>query len=166
MKKVLCVVVAIVALLLAAPPVLAIPPEHFVVTFDEAPWLIADCGGYTVETDALITIKGTTFLNKDGEATRVATLWQIDAVYSSPETGVSATMNSETFHSVLDVETGEQRSSGVQFHLVVPGAGTLLIDAGRLVFDDDFNITFAAGPHPVYLPQEGDLDRICAYFAG
>jgi len=59
----------------------------------------------------------------------------------------------------------KQSLAGIQFRLTIPGEGTVLMDVGRLVFDADFNITFEAGQHPVYYPEEGAFEKLCVWFA-
>jgi hypothetical protein len=44
----------------------------------------------------------------------------------------------------------------------VPGGGAVLLQAGRLVFDDAGDVVFEAGPHQVL---SGDTDKLCEALA-
>jgi hypothetical protein len=46
--------------------------------------------------------------------------------------------------------------------LVLPGAGNIFADVGRVVFDADGNIIFEAGPHQFL---HGDVASLCAAMA-
>ncbi len=48
---------------------------------------------------------------------------------------------------------------GLNFHLSLPSGSTVLIDAGRLVFDIDGNIVFQAGNHEF---EDRDVGALCA----
>jgi hypothetical protein len=54
-------------------------------------------------------------------------------------------------------------STGLQYHLMVPGLGNVLLDAGRTVYDfTTGSYIFLAGPHQVVT---GDTAGLCAAFA-
>lgn len=50
---------------------------------------------------------------------------------------------------------------GLVMHLTVPGGGIVLLDAGKVVFDET-GVAFVAGPHQVL---EGDFAKLCAALA-
>ena len=165
-KKILVAITIAIILGAMALPVLAKPPDHFFVSFAEAPFLIADCGDYEVWTrDYQIYLNGTIHYDKEGNSTRIIQHWSGDGFFWSPETGKEVYMDSNLFNSVDVLETGDTKSAGVQFRLTIPGEGTILMDVGRIIFNPFPNITFEAGQHPVYFPEEGATDKLCAWFA-
>jgi hypothetical protein len=52
--------------------------------------------------------------------------------------------------------------SGPVFLFTAPGVGTVAIDVGHLVFEND-EVVFEAGPHQ--LLENSDVDALCAYLA-
>lgn len=158
----------IITILLAAMavPALAKPPDHFSDWFAEAPLVIADCGEFTVESkDTIIYLDGTVHYDKNDNPIKMIMHWSSEGVFWNPETGKEVSMESNLFNSVDYFETGETISAGIQFKLTLPGEGTILMDVGRMVFEPYPVITFAAGQHPVYFPDEGGLEKLCAFFA-
>jgi hypothetical protein len=63
------------------------------------------------------------------------------------------------FITSADGTTVEQ---GLRSAYTVPGAGLILLNAGRVVFDPSGDVVFVAGQHQV---REGDVGAFCAYFA-
>jgi hypothetical protein len=55
-------------------------------------------------------------------------------------------------------EDGGFLEIGLNFHIRLPSGRTVLIDAGKLFFDDG-ELVFEAGKHQV---EEGDVDAFCA----
>jgi hypothetical protein len=55
-------------------------------------------------------------------------------------------------------EAGGFLEIGLNFHIRLPSGRTVLIDAGKLFFDDG-ELVFEAGKHQV---EEGDIDAFCA----
>lgn len=165
-KKITLALIITFLLAAMAVPALAKPPDHFSIWFPEAPLLIADCGDFTVETkDYIIYLDGTVHFDKDGNPIKAITHWSGEGFYWSPETGKEVPMQSNLFNSVEYFDTGETISAGIQFKLTLPGEGTILMDVGRMVFEPYPVITFTAGQHPVYFPDEGGLEKLCAFFA-
>lgn len=165
-KKIIIVITITILLSALAMPVLAKPPDHFSDWFEEPPYEIADCGDYVVATKGYtIYLDGTVHYDKAGDVTKVITHWNGSGYFWNPDSGKEVFMDSNLFNSVDDYETGETASSGIQFKLTLPGEGTILMDVGRLVFQPYPDITFAAGQHPFYFPEEGGLEKLCAYFA-
>jgi hypothetical protein len=170
-KKILMATTITILLAAIALPVLAKPPQHFSGFYEEAPWTIADCGDFTVETkDTTIYLDGTVHYDKDGNMIKGITHWRGDGVYWSPETGKEVHMDSNLINTIDYYETGETIPSetiatGIQFKITVPGAGTILMDVGRMVFQPFPDVIWEAGQHPVLLPDDGGWEKLCNYFA-
>jgi hypothetical protein len=61
------------------------------------------------------------------------------------------------------IETAyDTTNAGLEVRFVLPGAGLLMLDAGRVVFGNDGDVT-VAGPHVLL---EGDVGALCAALAG
>ncbi len=55
---------------------------------------------------------------------------------------------------LVDTITHEGTTSGIVFRVVVPGAGAVLLDVGRITPKRSGEILFEAGPHQFF---DGDL---------
>jgi hypothetical protein len=65
------------------------------------------------------------------------------------------------FHNtvLVDAIAHEGTTSGIIFRVVVPGAGAVLLDVGRITAKRTGEIIFEAGPHQFF---DGDLAGVCA----
>jgi hypothetical protein len=125
--------------------------------------LIAECGEFDVLTDFVVDGQSTIFFDSAGnpDYARVH-LRFVDFFYNS-ETGEGFTEH-EHSNTLLDLPSGEEvTSSGVSYRVTVPGEGVVLLEAGRLEFNEAGGIVFVAGPHQV-LSQ--DTDKLCEALAG
>jgi hypothetical protein len=153
---------AIMAVMLAlAGPASAAKPE--VVTFrEEGTEFIADCGDFDVLTDFVFDIRALVFFDEEGNEDFARAHVQIQDFYYNSETGEGFT-ETEASNNVTDLSSGEEVTSvGLRYHVTVPGEGLVLVDAGRLEFDENGEVVFAAGPHQV---EEEDFDKLCAALA-
>jgi hypothetical protein len=125
--------------------------------------LIAECGEFDVLTDFVVDGQSTIFFDSAGnpDYARVH-LTFVDFYYNS-ETGEGFTEH-EHSNTLLDLPSGEEvTSSGVSYRVTVPGEGVVLLEAGRLEFNEAGEVVFVAGPHQV-LSQ--DTDKLCEALAG
>src|SRR5215218_9313497 len=130
--------------------------------------LIAECRDFGVRefevlTDFVVDGQSTIFFDSAGnpDYARVH-LTFVDFYYNS-ETGEGFTEH-EHSNTLLDLPSGEEvTSSGVSYRVTVPGEGVVLLEAGRLEFNEAGEIVFVAGPHQV-LSQ--DTDKLCEALAG
>ena len=124
--------------------------------------LIAECGEFDVLTDFVVDGQSTIFFDSAGnpDYARVH-LRFVDFFYNS-ETGEGFTEH-EHSNTLLDLPSGEEvTSSGVSYRVTVPGEGVVLLEAGRLEFNEAGEVVFVAGPHQV-LSQ--DTDQLCEALA-
>jgi hypothetical protein len=63
---------------------------------------------------------------------------------------------------ITSFPSGTTVEAGLRSAYTVPGAGLVLLNAGRVVFDPSGAVVFEAGQHQVL---DGDLGAFCAYFA-
>ena len=62
---------------------------------------------------------------------------------------------------ITDSDDADIRA-GLRNAYQVPGAGVVLLDAGRLIFDANGDLVFEAGQHELL---NGDIGAFCEYFA-
>jgi hypothetical protein len=153
----------VLALLLAFMPItvaLADGPIISGPTHYEGADVLADCGSFQVldvyETEELDRI----YLDQEGNLVKaIVGYWGTDT-FTNSVTGKAYTMD---FHntSIIDFSTTPRTNAltGVVYRLVVPGAGAVFLDVGRIVFERGVGIVFQAGPHQLF---DGDFDALCA----
>jgi hypothetical protein len=153
---------AVMALMLAlAGSASAAKPE--VTTFHiEGTEFITDCGDFDVLTDFVFDIRSIVFFDDEGNADFARSHVRIHDFYYNSETG-EGFAETEASNNVSDLPSGEEITSvGLRYHVTVPGEGLVLVDAGRLEFDENGEVVFAAGPHQV---EEEDFDELCEALA-
>lgn len=119
---------------------------------------VVDCGTYFLEGNFVEDVRVTTFSDRTGTPIRA----EIHFNYSGTLTNLSTghTFRDPGHYKVVqDLRNGNQSAIGMVFAITVPGEGVSVLDAGKVVFDADFNIIFEAGPHQ-FLHGGGDL--VCA----
>jgi hypothetical protein len=136
----------------AAPPMKEVSPGSF--TFDDT----ATCPGITItqqneERDTVIEFSPErVVIQRHGVATLTAN-------------GKTLTSNfSATIF--LAPPTTIAKVVGTVYNIQVPGAGTLLLDAGNIIMDfstDPPTVLHVGGPHQQF---SGDVTALCAYLAG
>jgi hypothetical protein len=120
--------------------------------------LIAECGDFEVRTDFVVDGQSTVFFDSDGNPDYARIHLRFVDFYYNSETGEGFTEH-EHSNTLLDLPRGvEVTSSGVSYRVTVPGEGVVLLEAGRLEFDEAGNLVFVAGPHQVL---RGDTEKLC-----
>jgi hypothetical protein len=76
--------------------------------------------------------------------------------------GVTLSDDADFTHT-FDFTTGINGDLGVITHVIIPNGGTVLIDAGRVLSDDQGNLLFVAGNHQMI---SGDVSAYCAALGG
>jgi hypothetical protein len=137
----------------AAPPTSSTFPQ-------QGTQLLADCGSFQVFDDYVVTVGQTIFYNNDGNPVEVHLAISGTDTYRQSVTGQSITMGSH-FMVHIDEQARLGSSGGLQYHLMIPGLGHVLLDAGRTVYDSTGALVFSAGSHQV---ATGDTAGLCAAF--
>jgi hypothetical protein len=141
------VLVVVAGALALASTAAAQAPINFRVPFDETEvedWSLATCG---FEITAHLAGTATVQLIRDSTGSTTRIQIHVNATGTFSANGLSLAQATDD-NRVIDPEKGTETDVGIPIRLSVPHAGVLTLDVGRLVFDDDGNSTFEAGPHP------------------
>ena len=145
---------ALSGILLIAQPASATPPS--VETFhDEGEFVFEDCGTFLLTETFTVDVRVTTFFNAQGDAVRVAEHINFVGVITNSDSG--NTYRDPGHHQfITDLTTGLTTVVGVVFNTPVPGLGPVLHDAGKIVFDENGEVSFVGGPHTVFFGTNPD----------
>lgn len=126
-------------------PVLAREPQIETFEFLDEP-LVVDCGNFNALFVDDISVKITTYFDKDSNPKRFQAHLNFDGTVTHSKTGQSF-----KDHTVLNVtgdlpfdEASEARR-GVSAHITVPGKGVVVLRVGRIVTNENFIPIFVAG---------------------
>lgn len=119
---------------------------------------VADCGTYLLEGSFVEDVRATTFFDKTGTPIKVEFHFNYVGTLKNLSSGRTF-RDPGHYKVVLDLRNGTQSAIGMIFAITVPGEGVVVLDAGKVVFDSDFNIIFEAGPHQFL--HDGPA-RVCA----
>ena len=119
---------------------------------------IADCGSFKILDNFTIFSSVILWFDNDGNITRFIEQNYGTDQFSNSVTG--KTLAPMHFHNTVLVDRIDHVAStnGIVFRYVVPGAGAVLLDVGRIVTSHG-NIVFEAGPHQFF---DGDLTGVCS----
>jgi hypothetical protein len=159
MKRIimLSTLVTTMAVMLAlAGSAFAASPEQVTIQ-EEGTEFIADCGDFDVLADYVLDMRIITYFDRAGDPDSSKVHFQFQSFYYNSETG-EGFAETETGTDVFDIETGELTSHGLSYRVTVPGGGAVLLQAGRIVYDEAGNVVFEAGPHQVL---SGDTEKLC-----
>ena len=121
---------------------------------------LVDCGSFQVLDVYELNFTVKQFFDEEGNLVKIVEqVWGTDT-FTNSVTGKAYPMD---FHNntIVDFSTTPPRAAnmGVIFRLIVPGAGAVFLDVGRIVLDRQGNVYFQAGPHQFF---DGDVDCLCA----
>lgn len=125
--------------------------------------VIADCGDFEVVDDFVFDIRSLAFFDRAGNEDFARNHFVIHDIFSNSVTGESFATTTRQ-NVVVDLPSLKEISgSGLSYRVTVPGEGVVLLQAGRLEFDEAGNVAFQAGPKQVL---EQDFAKLCAALAG
>jgi hypothetical protein len=127
---------------------------------EEGTDVLVECGSFEVldvySNDGVASL----FYDKEGNLVKIIIEYAGTDTFTNSVTGKAYPMD---FHntSLIDFSASPRRNAvmGVIFRLTVPGAGSVFLDVGRIVFERGTGIIFQAGPHQLF---DGDFDALCA----
>jgi hypothetical protein len=160
--------IRLIASSLVLVSLMAFPPLSFATAdgpvvegpiHEEGTSVLADCGSFQVLDISELNYITRLFFDEEGNLVKIVEeVWGTDT-FTNSVTGKAYPMD---FHNntIVDFSTTPPRAAnmGVIFRLVVPGAGAVFLDVGRIVLDRQGNVYFQAGPHQFF---DGDLDALC-----
>lgn len=152
MRSVIVAVVAALAMVFASTiaatrTAFAVPPETTKTEFVEINAPVANCGDFTIIANYTGTIKETVYFNAQGDPVRLLFQGRATGTLTNSVTGYSVKDAPSIRNSFVDLVTGTATHVGVDFHITVPGAGVVVLVAGKIVFEGNGPPTFIAGPH-------------------
>src|SRR5882672_5825969 len=165
MKRVVCLLVSLVALSSITPTLAQGGPVHLGPFHEEGTDLLADCGTFQVLDHYVTERRIIRFFYDNG--IRKSDIQQFSGTdtFINSVTGKSYTM---TFHNTtfIDYDTSGHfvglANSGVGYRLTIPGGGAVFLDIGRFEVDTEGNVIWEAGPHHFL---HGDFTGLCTAMA-
>ena len=130
--------------------------EEFDFVVDQEP--AGNCGDFHIVADGTGRVRITTFFDRDGNPIRVAFHGRYKGTLTNSVTGASLLDAPSVANITFDLINGTQTNIGAFFTVTLPGQGTILIEAGRIVFDGSGPPIFIAGPH---LPPDEQISALC-----
>lgn len=154
MRRLALLAVALAPLALAGTA-LADPPTKTTVSSGPETFVVPDLCSFPITITDTRTVTTITFENGD-----VQRHVRVDATLSA--NGMSVSEN-DSVNVFIDASSPRVRTIvGAFTRISVPGAGILVLEAGRIVFDVGTGaILFEAGPHDFTF--HGDTAALCAY---
>ena len=108
------------------------------------------------------TFKVTTYYDSAGNPVKsILTNYNVRYTETATANGRTLVANYPAVY-ITSFPSGASVQLGLRANYTVPGAGAVLLDAGRLVFAPDGTVVFEAGQHQ-YL--DGSPTAFCSYFA-
>jgi hypothetical protein len=165
LKRTLLVLSSVVLPCVFAAPALAVPPttEVFEVEVGDFTDVNTELCGFPITFDESGTYKVKTFYDAQGNPVR-SILSNFNARYNATATANGKTLSTNYPLAVItSFEKDLRLELGLRNAYRVPGAGVVLLDAGRVIIDRATgDVLFEAGQHQFL---EGDADAFCNYFA-
>ena len=147
--------------LLPLSSVLAAKPNITVYEYPVVGEWIAECDGFSIlaDSDYKLTIKE--YFDKDGmlieERNHLAILNGV--VYNSTNSTKSLPEGPDRIYFRIDPDTGHMTQTGIALRVHVPGQGYIIINAGRVILDEFWNVLWERGNN---MWLNGEIDVLCA----
>jgi hypothetical protein len=154
---------ALIVLPLAlAAPALAVPPTTVVFTVDNDSSVNTSLCGFPITFTQNGTFKETTYYDSAGNPVKsILTNFNSRFTETASANGKTLVANFPAVN-ITSFPSGEFVTAGLRSAYHAPGAGLILLNAGRVVRDASGDVVFEAGQHQVL---DGDVGAFCAYFA-
>ena len=155
--KPLGAVVVLAILLATATAVIAAPPVFS--TFDGQGTDEYDCGDFSIVDEWTVHVRYRDFYDNQGNYIRTAASVAFTDHWRNPDSGEE--INASTQHMQQEWDAAGASLHGLAYHVVVPGVGNVLIDAGY-IYETTGNppVRTFHGNHQFY--EQGDLSALCA----
>jgi hypothetical protein len=106
------------------------------------------CAGFDANIERDFTGRETAFFDQQGNVVRVQVAADMSGSVTNSVTGKTVALRGHIFIDI-NPATGSATWVGPVWLGNDPGAGSVIKDTGRIVFDANGNIAFEAGPHDV-----------------
>ena len=160
--------ICVVAFLTFVPvfPVLAASPEviHFRDSGED--FHVFDCGTFFVNGASEEKGEITTYFNQAGVPIKLKVHMVFNGQLTNETTG-KALRDWDRYTVSVDLQSSSITYAGLPARFFIPGAGVIIRDAGKIVFDPATNaVQFQAGPHPFfYITDQEFVTLICSALA-
>jgi len=163
-RRILAACFVILLTLALVPPAFAAAPEIEHFRHSGTDFHVLDCGTFFVNFEFDFKVSVTTFFDKAGTPVKYKEQLVFNGQFTNETTGRTLLERDRNTLS-QDLQSGIVTIVGLPFRLFIPGAGIVLRDAGKFVFDPATGeVLFDAGPNP-YL-SEPEIDAlICSAVA-
>jgi hypothetical protein len=119
--------------------------------------------GFEVWEDVTWEYRGKAFFDKDGNLVRVQRHWRVEGrVFNDDDPEQFLEYKNAVYNEVWDPETGETRYTGLWALVTLPGYGSIFIDVGLVLLDEDFNVIYEAGQHQWW---GANVEGLCEHLA-
>jgi hypothetical protein len=131
---------------------------------EEGTTVLHDCGSFQILNVYKLDFIEKQFFDKEGNLVQlVERVWGTDT-FTNSVTGEAYPMS---FHNDVGVDFSTSPSWGanmaILFRLIVPGAGVVFVDVGRITLNRQGNVYFQASPHQFSEDDfEGNFEGLCA----
>ncbi len=161
MRKWFLALAFIVLPLAFSAPALAVPPTTEVFVVDNDTSVNTSLCGFPITFTQNGTFKVITYYDSAGNPIKsILTNYKVRFTETATANGKTLLANFPTVY--ITSSDGTTVESGLRSAYTAPGAGLVLLNAGRVVFDPSGAVVFEAGQHQVL---DGDVAAFCAYFA-
>jgi hypothetical protein len=128
--------------------------SNFVVVNDP----VANCGNSYIIANGSENTRLWTYFDQQGQPVRVVFHGRYKGKLTNSVTGASILDSPSVANISVNLITGTETHAGAFWTVTTPGGGTVLIEAGRLVFNGEGPPVFIAGPHRAI---EDSLNILC-----
>jgi hypothetical protein len=125
---------------------------------DSADFVIDDLCSFSIDVSEHVEGVHKIFVNQQGDVIRETFHVAFQGTWTSEASGKSL-IEQETLNQTFDPANETLTVLGLNWHFKLPSGRTVVIDAGRLIFDAEGNIIFEAGKHQV---EDTHLQIVCS----
>ena len=141
---------AAAVLVAAATPAAAQAPDHWMNAFTTDPYVIAECSGYDVLEQDVVSTRGVDFFDRNGEFTRSVSHSASTGVVWRSDTGAQLATYRDRGGIFVQTADNVFTFTGIHNWWTLTD-GTVIRDLGRLVVAEvapgEFEVVFDAGQH-------------------
>ena len=160
----------VLACVCSSTPVFAVAPttdtEEFTVTNSTVVTNCADLGAayaFAITENATGTVRATTYVDSDGVPVRRHIHIKYSGSFTNSVTGYTVVSEPDSLNVMEDLRDHTSAVVGLGWSINVPGQGHVLVNAGRLVFDDTTGeLLVESGQHDF---EEGGFPLLCGILA-